>query len=193
VWKYLDNGVDQATAWREPNFDDSKWAKGLSPLGFGDAVSTTILGGPSNERYPTIYFRKTFAVALTSEIVTTTLNIRRDDGMVVYINGAEVARDNMPSGAILFNTMATNGVGGADELAYFKLTVPATSIVSGTNIIAVEVHQSSANSSDLGFDLGLTVITQEATQIPTTPTATPTSQPTSPLPPNVYYLPFIMR
>jgi hypothetical protein len=193
VWKYLDNGVDQATTWRKPNFDDSKWAKGLSPLGFGDSVSTTIKGGPSDKRHPTTYFRKTFEVASASEFVTMTLNIRRDDGVVVYINGAEVARNNMPSGVVLFNTMAANGVGGADELAYFKLTVPATSIVSGTNIIAVEVHQSSPNSSDLGFDLGLTAVKQEATPIPNTPTATHTAQPTSPLPPNIYYLPFIMR
>src|SRR5687768_4199634 len=37
VWKYLDNGSDQGTAWRGTSFSDSSWASGPAELGYGDA------------------------------------------------------------------------------------------------------------------------------------------------------------
>ena len=66
VWKYLDNGSDQGTAWRETAFDDSSWAEGPAELGFGDAADgrpeATMLNPGTNAqaRFVTYYFRKQF-------------------------------------------------------------------------------------------------------------------------------------
>lgn len=84
-----------------------------------------------------------------------TLELVRDDGAVVYLNGVEVARDNMPTGAIDYLMFATNGVGGADETTPHVHALDVGALLTGTNTIAVEVHQHSANSTDIGFDLAI--------------------------------------
>lgn len=71
VWKYLDNGTDQGTAWRGTGFDDSAWASGPAPLGYGDPVSTTVNYGPDpNNKYITTYFRKTLPSPLLRSTAT---------------------------------------------------------------------------------------------------------------------------
>jgi hypothetical protein len=83
------------------------------------------------------------------------LELLRDDGAVVYLNGREVFRDNMPSGTIDYRTKASYNVGGAAESAFYRATVARSNLTAGANILAVEIHQSSSNSSDIGFDLAL--------------------------------------
>ncbi|MEZ5301733.1 MAG: lamin tail domain-containing protein [Verrucomicrobiales bacterium] len=66
-WKYLDNGSDQGTAWRQPGFNDSGWQQGDAELGYGDeARQTTIASyGPNaGNKYLTTYFRRTFTIAI---------------------------------------------------------------------------------------------------------------------------------
>jgi len=157
VWKYLDNGSDQGTAWKETSFIDSAWASGPAVLGGGDAhIVTNVNIGPSGARYITTYFRRTFNVTGAAAIQALTMNILRDDGVVVWINGVEVARQNMPAGAINYLTDTPDIISGADETTYFPATAaPLPTLVEGTNTIAVEVHQRDGNSSDLGFDLEL--------------------------------------
>jgi len=102
VWKYLDDGSNQGTAWRQPSFDDSPWAAGPAELGYGDGGEATTVGfGPdASNKYITTYFRHTFSVANPSSYQSLTLSLRRDDGAVVYLNGAEVFRSNVPAGGI---------------------------------------------------------------------------------------------
>ena len=77
--------------------------------------------------------------------------LRRDDGAVIHVNGSEVYRDsNVPAGAG-YSTYATGLT--PSETAYQTISVPASSLVAGDNVIAVEVHQESSTSSDLHFDL----------------------------------------
>lgn len=155
VWKFLNNGVDQGTAWRAPAFDDASWSSGAGKLGFGgDLEATVIDGGPSNDRYPTIYFRKTINIANLSQYQSFTLNLMRDDGAVIYINGNEVARENMPAGTISYGTFASSTIDeGAEEETAVTFNIPTTHFVQGNNTIAVEMHQVNATSSDLGFAL----------------------------------------
>ena len=110
----------------------------------------------------------------------------RDDGAVVYLNGTEVARSNLPAGAITATTFATTAVGGADESTFYPFTVSASGLVSGTNVLAVEVHQSDRTSTDISFDLELTgtpvgsaTSTPPAAAPSVTATATMTAQRTS--------------
>lgn len=154
VWKYLDDGSDAGAAWRMPEFDDSNWKSGQAELGYSNAPVTVVSFGddPAN-KYITTYFRKTFFVDDSQAITNLIVGLKRDDGAVVYINGVEAFRDNMPAGVINYKTLATAAVGGDDESRFFVRNIDPKYLRYGTNLIAVEVHQNSPSSSDLSFDL----------------------------------------
>ncbi len=152
TWRYLDTGVDQGTAWRAPTFNDSTWASGPGPLGFRNKGIVTTLSRA--QKRTTYYFRTTFNVGTVSG---ATLSLVRDDGAVVYVNGNEVARSNMPAGVIAFATKASTEVTGAAENAPVTLTVPASAFHTGSNSIAIEVHQIGNTLGDLGMDARLTL------------------------------------
>jgi hypothetical protein len=154
-WKYLDNGSDQGTAWRTPSFNDSAWASGPAKLGFGDTQATVINGGPSTNRFVTTYFRRAFPVTNVVPFTSLSLRVLRDDGVIVYLNGAEVFRNNMPGGNITYTTYASAPVNEPDETNFFAIALSPGALLNSTNVLAVEVHQANANSSDLGFDLEL--------------------------------------
>jgi len=155
VWKYLDTGTDQGAAWREPNFDDNSWTAGPAQLGYGDGDEATFVSfgpDPSN-KYVTTYFRRALDVVSADAFESLTLRVLRDDGVVIYLNGVEVFRDNMPLGSITFDTLAL--AAAPDENAYLTASIPASALVNGRNVVAAEVHQVNPASSDLGFDLEL--------------------------------------
>jgi len=166
IWKYLDDGSDQGTAqdginwFADPGYDDSYWLEGPAELGYGDASqgrpeATVVNSGPSRSYFVTTYFRRSFDIFDASLYSRLHLRLMRDDGAVVYLNGVEVARSNMPGGAIGFLTLASSGVGDTDEYIFSEFTADASLLANGTNFIAVEIHQSSATSSDISFDLEL--------------------------------------
>ena len=112
--------------------------------------------GPDvNNKYITTYFRRHFTVANVDGLVGLTLRLKRDDGAVVYINGVEAARSNMPSGDITFSTLASSFVGGGDESTFFELALNPSLLHAGDNVIAVEIHQISGGSTDISFDAEL--------------------------------------
>src|SRR6185436_12869230 len=141
-WKYLDNGTNQGTAWRGTGFSDATWASGNAQLGYGDGDEVTVVSyGPRpNNKYITTYFRKTISVANASLYSSYTLNVKRDDGIVVYINGVERFRSNMPTGTIGYTTVALTAASD-DGATWQTATLPSASLVTGTNVIAVEIHQ----------------------------------------------------
>jgi hypothetical protein len=158
VWKYLDDGSNQGTGWRAAAFDDSSWAFGAAELGYGDGDEATLVSyGPSSgAKYVTTYFRHAFSVVDPSDFASLVLDLRRDDGAVVYLNGVEVFRSNMPGGTISSSTTASSAVGGSAESAFVSTSVDPALLVAGANALAVEVHQSSGSSSDISFALVLT-------------------------------------
>ncbi len=160
TWKYLDNGTDQGTAWRGTGFNDGGWASGAAELGYGDGDEVTVVGyGPNaGAKYITTYFRHAFNVVNASSYLSSNLRIKRDDGAVVYLNGAEIFRTNMPGGTITYTTTASAGASG-DGLPLLQNSVDPTLFVEGANVLAVEVHQSGGSSSDLSFDFELTAST----------------------------------
>ena len=157
TWKYLDNGSDQGTAWREETFDDGSWGSGPAQLGYGDGdEQTTVSYGPdAGNKYITTYLRNEFDVADVDLFQGLTLRLLRDDGAVVYLNGQEIARSNMPGGDIDYQTRASSTVGGATESTFFEFAVDPGLLHEGTNVLAVEIHQTSGTSSDISFDLEL--------------------------------------
>ncbi|HTN45643.1 MAG TPA: alkaline phosphatase PhoX [Flavipsychrobacter sp.] len=156
-WRYLDDGTDQGTVWVDSSFNDASWAFGPGKLGYSDNPVTTLSYGPNaSNKYITYYFRKPVYIADTSTLTDTVeLNILRDDGALVYINGIERVRTNMPAGTINYLTWAPTIVDNADETTYFQYLLPNTVFKNGINTIAVEVHQRDGTSSDLGFDMSI--------------------------------------
>ncbi len=157
LWSYLDDGSDQGFAWTEISYNDSNWSQGFGQLGFGDGDETTVIsyGSDPSKKHLTTYFRKEFNVDNPSAISALNLELMRDDGAAVYLNGQEVFRSNLISGA-LFNDKATQNVGVSNESRYYPAEISPSLLVSGINVIAVEVHLRNRTSVDLSFDLALT-------------------------------------
>ena len=130
-------------------------------LGYGDGDEATIVsyGLSSSAKYITTYFRLAFNVPDPSLYAGLTINLLRDDGAVVYLNGQEVRRDNLPSGAITYTTLATTALGAPEEATFYPNNVPASYPVAGNNVLAVELHQANGTSSDISFDLELSAST----------------------------------
>ncbi|MFT7561178.1 MAG: hypothetical protein ACI93R_003103, partial [Flavobacteriales bacterium] len=113
-WRYLDDGSNQGSAWRSISFNDVSWQEGGAQLGYGDGDERTELGyGPSSsDKFVTSYFRQSFQLSSLSGITGLSLQLLRDDGAVVYINGSEVLRSNMPSGSVSSTTRASGAISG---------------------------------------------------------------------------------
>ena len=158
VWMYFDLGTDLGTAWRAPGFNDTAWASGPAPLGYGDGdeATTNSFGPDGNNKFITTYYRRAFNVTGAASFSTLNLRVLRDDGVVVYLNGAEMFRDGMPEGPITYNTLANITVVGDDESINFYGGAANPALLSeGTNVVAVEIHQQRVDSSDISFDLEL--------------------------------------
>lgn len=155
-WKFNDQGQDLGTAWKESNYDDANWASGNAPLGYGDSgMATTLTFGPSSSnKYPTYYFRKTIDVANGASFDDLKFSVQRDDGVVIYVNGVEALRSNMPTGTITYNMYSAETIDGAAETAWNDYVIPNL-LTNGTNVIAIELHQRSASSSDIRLDVKL--------------------------------------
>src|SRR5439155_839007 len=148
------------TAWRGTNFNDSAWASGPAPLGYGDAngifpATTNSFGPDPNNKYITTYYRQTLFVPDASTILGLQASLDRDDGAVVYVNGNEVFRSNMSNGPVTYLTLASNVVGGVEESTFFPYDVAPSVLATGSNLLAVEIHQANVTSSDIFFDLSL--------------------------------------
>ena len=156
-WRYRDDGTDAGSGWHAPSFDDAAWPTGAGQLGYGDGDESTVLtAAAAGGTHPiTTYFRHAFVVADPSRIQDLELRLLADDGAIVHLNGVEVVRQNLPAGAVDFRTPASTSISGTAENAFTTHRLAGALLVAGTNVVAVEVHQSAASSSDMGFDLGL--------------------------------------
>ena len=156
-WSYYDNGSLDEKNWNSPSYSSLSWGSGNSPIGYGkDAIKTVVgYGGNANNKNPTTYFRKTFTMdKAPSADAHYQLNMTIDDGAIVYINGTEVGRYLMKSGAVTYSTYATTYAAGNPDQT--TMTIPASVLKQGTNLIAIEVHQNSGTSTDIYLDAQLT-------------------------------------
>jgi hypothetical protein len=161
VWKYHNLGLAPGGDWKAPGYDDSGWLSGNGPLGGGDAhIVTAIDIGPAGSRYPTVYFRREFSVAAAGDYEGFVVRLLRDDGAAVYLNGTLLVSEGVDV-PTLHDQYANQVVDGANESTYFVHTAPTSALVTGRNVLAVEVKQTNPGSSDLGFDLELEGIIDE--------------------------------
>jgi predicted MPP superfamily phosphohydrolase len=167
AWSYKGGGTNlDGIAWKDLVYAEPSWVSGNAALGFGinPPVRSTAIpenttaggGGVSPNRYPTMYFRKQVNIADPSIYAGFKISTKFDDAIVVYVNGVEAYRNNI-TGTPVYATLADVAIAnnGADV---FNVTVPTNMFNAGNNIIAVEVHQINATSSDLFFDMELTAL-----------------------------------
>lgn len=121
MWRYYDTNAAPVGNWTTNDFNDNAWKSGQGPLGYSDGATLPELsyGPDANNKYWAAYFRGTFTVTDPAKVITLTGRLRRDDGAVIYLNGMEIIRTNMPGGAIVYTTPANTSVSGTDETNYF--------------------------------------------------------------------------
>ncbi len=152
-WSYLDEAGDYPSDWKIISFDDSSWEKGPAQLGYGEGDEATVIsyGSDPNNKIPTALFRKKFTLTDTAGMSDIELGLVADDGAIVYLNGQEIFRDNMPAGTVVFNSYASNAI----ESSFAYAEVDKELLIIGENILACEVHQANGTSSDISFDLSI--------------------------------------
>lgn len=157
-WKYEKSGTDLGATFYPTAYNDSAWASGGSLL----YVETTALTQPfvtslappaAGSLRNTYYFRTHFNYAGGLTGVQLNATVMCDDGCVIYLNGTEVGRFNMPSGTVTYATNASTSIDNATEVG-LTLT-PASALLVGDNVLAVEVHQINATSSDVVWGMKL--------------------------------------
>ena len=158
-WRYLTPSASPGWSWRVPQYDDSSWDEGCAELGYGDGDEATEIdyGPDPSDKYPTAYFRTTFD--LPDPLPTRLLmDLAADDGVVIWLNGHRIKRVNVPAGAVGYHTLASGHREDSPPIARPLPLWIDTWFEVGENLLAVEVHQASVDSSDLGFDLRLIAI-----------------------------------
>lgn len=157
-WRYLDSGVS-VDGWKNVDFDDSAWAVGAAPLGYGDSQVTQVgFGVDPNAKNITTYFRRHVSVQDVASLSKMRVGLVRDDGAVLYVNGREALRNNMPDGLVTASMLALSSMGGTNETTPVELDIPPDLFVEGDNTLSVELHQYAADSSDISFDMFLQTI-----------------------------------
>ena len=154
TWRFDDTGVDRGTAWRALAYDDAAWRSGAGQLGYGDGDEATLLRRTSPAT-PSAYFRRRFTVQGT--VTGAQLRVLFDDAVAVWVNGTLVYSRNMNNGT---GYAAYAGTSSGDN-ATVTTALATGAFVSGENVVAVMVKQSDSGSSDLSFDLQLTLTTRQ--------------------------------
>lgn len=152
VWQYNDDDFSIGTSWKESAFDDSLWKTGNAPLGYGGVTNTTIATTLVNSPVITAYFRQDFEITDPTSIIATYLEASLDGGGIFYINGVEVYRDNMDEGPFEHGTLSLSD---GNEGVFDRFDISKDHFVTGTNTLAIELHNVRTNSSDMGLDVRL--------------------------------------
>jgi lysophospholipase L1-like esterase len=156
-WKYFDGGQSPGANWMQPDFDDSAWSNGIARLGYGDpATATTVsFGADATNKFVTTYFRRSFVLPWNSVLTNLNFRLARADGAVVWLNGQEVFRTNMPDGPIDYTSLALTTNSIYKRHIFYPKDVAVTGGLPETNLVAVEVHLSAVTNTTLGFDMEL--------------------------------------
>lgn len=158
-WRYV--AGDPGAGWATTSYDDSGWRQaGTAPLGFAPAASagqvTTNIDSyaTTSERPITAYFRKTIQIADPAKLSDIVLTSVADDGAVFYVNGVEVARQNMRDGTVTYATFAPSARRYSVAMQTpVVVSIPSSMLVAGTNVIAAESHVNYRATADLTFHL----------------------------------------
>ncbi len=144
-WNYNNPNSNLGTGWQNKINSTSDWVNLKGSFGYGTIQNTTIAHAKTN------YFYKPVTLVTPALYSTMDFSVSYDDGAVVYVNGLEVKRLNMPLGEIDYNTAALT----TNFSFWENFSIPSSYFQVGENIIAVEIHQATANSNTCFFDMRL--------------------------------------
>ena len=163
VWRLETNGIDQGTEWRSMPYNDSGWATGAGCFDGKNTGNRLQLAGqpiktflplsspsyPPPSDIPTYYFRTHFNFPGYTNAAVLRLRHLIDEGAVFFLNGIEMYRFNLDSAQLPFGYGASVLLGDAAIVGAVDLHV--TNLLTGDNVLAVELHQGNATSSDITF------------------------------------------
>ncbi|MFV0252598.1 MAG: hypothetical protein ACK5H2_04610, partial [Beutenbergiaceae bacterium] len=160
-WRWLGTPTTWPEGWLDPTYDDTAWASGPAPLGFGSRIvtDTQASAGSAEQPVSTIY-RRTFTIEDPAEFTDVVLTTHADDGIVIYLNGTEINRTNMPNGTLTATSYATASPSSHSALAApVTMSVPVSLLRPGTNVITASVHLNYLDTADSSFVVSLTGVT----------------------------------
>jgi hypothetical protein len=158
-WRFLDNGTDQGSKWQLLEFEEGDWSSGAGQFGYGEGDETTLINpGPNRDGFVTTYFRHVFPTPpLVPPGMILELRLMRDDAAVVYLNGTEVFRDNLPD-KVAFDTRALEEASD-DGQFHFSVKIDPSLLEPAINVLAIEIHQARSDSPpDMSFDAALMLV-----------------------------------
>lgn len=160
-WRYSTNNLNSVN-WKAVGYAEPGWSNASPALLY---IEGSALPAPKNTLLPgrsgggpmlTYYFRTTFTVSDAAPILSLTFSNLIDDGAIFYLNGVEVQRVGMSNTNITYTSLAGRSVGTATTFDVFSIGGDLmTNLVTGDNVLAVEVHQVNATSSDVVFGTAL--------------------------------------
>ncbi|MDA0811819.1 MAG: lamin tail domain-containing protein, partial [Verrucomicrobia bacterium] len=169
VWSFDDSNTDFGTAFAAPDYDDAGWKSGPGLFGFEsrtlpDPALQTALARDSANGLTTYFLRTEFEFTLDPVGSEISIDAILDDGARFFLNGQELGRVRLPGGDIDASTVATK----VDEEGVVEedLIVADGSLAlkSGTNVLAVDLHNDSARSSDAVFGMRVNIAAREVSQ-----------------------------
>ena len=152
AWKVLTSGHPQGAGWTLPGFDASGWPESRLPCHRGRGR----LKGPGADApagRPALYARATFTLAQADKVTELGLWVDYADGLVVHVNGHEVARSNVgrSTGRNVQGVKVREDAG----FVYLPLGSAHKHLVDGVNVLAIECHAHADGVIDFGLDARL--------------------------------------
>ena len=152
-WQYIVPTATTSTSWNQPSFDASTWQTNMGGFGFGDNDDGTVIPNGS----VSVYMRKSFNITDINALTKIIFHMDYDDGFIAYLNGFEIARNNIgiigqPAAFNLFASASHEAQlyqNGLPDEFIFNPAQFVSFLVQGANVLSVEVHNQTANGSDL--------------------------------------------
>ncbi|MBN1894712.1 CotH kinase family protein [bacterium] len=164
-WKYFIGKTEPGAGWKSLTFNDAAWKQGPGGIGYGDNDDNTVI-----EACVSLYLRRKFSILDTSRIESAILHMDYDDAFVAYINGVEIARAGISGNPPAHNRTADSDHeaqmpgGGLPSAFMLDKTRLRTCLTPGENLLAIQVHNTSASSSDLSSTAFLSVGINDASR-----------------------------
>src|SRR5262245_52842168 len=166
LWRFFRGTQDPPADWNQPGFDDASWEQGPTGIGYGDGDDRTVLedmrctvvevpgqegAGCAGGGYLAYFARTGFETPVIPEGQKLFVKVSYDDGVVLYVNGVQVGRVNMPDGPVTSQTAALKAIGDAPASPDWVVVIPAELLRDGGNVLAASVHNVQLTSSDASF------------------------------------------
>lgn len=152
-----DVGTHRPDGWNvSPRFPDGAWTTAASGIGYDtDGTFLRLVGSSPSGNCQTalrdvntsILIRCPFTVANLAEFTHFTLKMKYEDGFVAFVNGTQVAQANNPA-TLAYNSNAPVALDETVVNAWSEFTIPTILLRAGTNLLAIQGLNSTANSSD---------------------------------------------